>query len=228
VADMVSDGVKFRLAVYWPDNHKQFLLGSNAGRYRRVVADTTSTDPAVRRAGTLANMRPQHLSAAFLVQPLDLDEPGTVYYTDDVRQAENQTRPGGKGSREVVRTYTVLTVLRLIEGSPEASVVRRFWFDRCSTGTPLARQDLYEDGQLATVVVYERFETLPSGQQWPGRVSIERVQDAYSVDVVFATKQLDLNGEVPETAFVLDNEEHLREVDLDTLPEAVRPNGPVR
>src|SRR5262249_12982802 len=121
------------------------------------------------------------------------------------------------------RTYYVLTVLERIGAGPEARVIRRLWFERSRQGTPLARQELYEDGHLATSIRYDNYVPIEGGRQWPERVSIQRVDDSYSVDVIFEPKALTINGEVPDEAFHLENDENLPVVDLDKRPDVLEP-----
>jgi hypothetical protein len=220
VADMASDGEKFQVKVYYPENKRKFIEGSNAARYKRVEADTASTDPALQRAGALANMRPQHLTDAFLIKPVALDGTQTVYFLNEESVFERDARAGTNKGAEVERRYYVLTLLERLNGGPEARVTRRLWFDRTHRGTPLARQDLYEDGRIATRVAYSGFFASTSGLSWPERVSIERVGDGYSVEVIFEKGEVEINGEdVPITAFKLDNAERFEQVDLDRMPE---------
>jgi hypothetical protein len=222
VADMASDGEQFQVKVYYPENKRKFIRGSNAGRYKRVEADTSTADPALQRAGALANMRPQHLTDAFLIKPVALDGVQTVYFLDEDRVIERDTRPGAKKGAEVERRYYVLTLLERVDGGPEARVTRRLWFDRTQTGTPLARQELYEDGRIATRVVYSGFFTTAGSLAWPERVQIERIEDGYSVDVIFERSDVEINGErVPDEAFILANTEQFEAVDLDRMPEVI-------
>jgi hypothetical protein len=223
IADMASNGQTFALAVLYPENKRKFIRGSNAGHYKRVENDTQSTNPELQRAGTLANIRPQHLTDAFLIKPIALNGAQTVYFLDEVLQTEHDTRPNAKAGAEVERTYYVLALLERIDSGPEARVVRRLWFDRTKGGTPLARQELYEAGRLATLVTYDDYTQLSSGDIWPMRVRIERVMDQYSVDVLFEQNNVEINGEVPDTAFQLENTEHLQEVDLDRMPDVAAP-----
>jgi hypothetical protein len=219
IADMVSDGTKFEVKLLYPEDKRQFLVGSNAGRYKRVEAGMQTSDPTLRQAGALANIRPQHLTNAVIIQPLLLDSPTGVYFLDEAREVE---RVSGKGDARI-RTFYVLTVLERVGDGPQARAVRRLWFDRSRQGTPLARQELYEEGRLATSVRYDNYMQVAGGRQWPQRVSIERVEDNYSVDVIFTPKALTINGEVPETAFELDNEENLPVVDLDKRTDILEP-----
>lgn len=224
VADMVSDGTKFTVKVLYPEDKRKFLIGSNDGRYRRVEAGTQTADPALQRAGALANIRPQHLTAAFLMAPFDLATIDGVYVLDEERRLE----PGLKKDEQVIRTFYVLTLLARTGNGAEARVVRRLWFDRCKTGTPLARQDLYEDGRPSTTIRYEGTLRSEDGRPWVDRVSIERVDDLYAVDVLFAEGALTLDGEVPDEAFTLGNDENLEVIDLDKRSDLIEPATPVR
>lgn len=220
IADMVSDGTKFKVKVLYPEDKRQFLMGSNAGRYKRVEAGMEVKDPTLQQAGALANIRPQHLTDALLIQPLLLDAPNGLYFLDETRETQTVSK-----DREVIRTFYVLTVLERVGAGPEARVVRRLWFERSQAGTPLARQELYEDGHLATSVHYDNYFATTDGHTWPARVSIERVEDSYAVDVLFSPKQLTINGDVPSPAFELDNDEKLPEVDLDQRKDVLETPG---
>lgn len=226
VADMVSDGTRFRLALLYPESKRKFVIGSNAGKYRRVDDDMQTEDQTLQQAGALANIRPQHLTNAFLIQPVSLDTPNLIYFLDETQQVEHDTRPGAKKGAEVVRTFYVLTLLERIGDGPQARVTRRLWFDRSQPGTPLARQELYEDGALATSIRYSSYAAVEGGSLWPERVVIERTRDTYSVEVIFEPKALALNGEVPEQAFQLENTENLEEIDLDKRPDLIDPAAP--
>ena len=224
ISDMVSDGTKFRVKVLYPDDKRQYIIGSNAGRYKRVDAETQTDDPALQQAGSLANIRPQHLTGAFLMRPILLDVPDGVFFLDEARQTERAPR-GTKKADEVIRRFYVLTMLERVGGGPEARVLRRLWFDRSRTGTPLARQEIYEEGRLATSITYGNYVPIADGRTWPERVTIERVQDNYLVEVLFEPQAITINGEVPEEAFQLPNEENLPEVDLDRRPEVLAPGA---
>lgn len=225
IADMVSDGTTFRVKVYYPEDKQKFIVGSNEGRYKRVDASMQSKDAQLQSAGALANIRPQHLTEAFLVERFPLDNPNQLYVLDEVKQTERDTKSGSKAGADVIRSYYVLTLLEQTAGSHEAKVLRRVWFDRCTSGTPLARQELYEDGRLSTSIRYQAYGAVAGGRLWPERVSIERVQDLYSVDVIFEPKALTIDGDVPAEAFELDNEEHFPEIDLDKRADVIRANG---
>ena len=83
---------------------------------------------------------------------------------------------------------------------------------------------MYEDGRLATTIRILSYGAIPGGRLWPERVTIERVQDLYSVDVIFEVKALTIDGDVPAEAFELDNDEKFPEVDLDKRADVIE-NG---
>jgi len=86
IADMVSNGTTFQVKVLYPEDKRTFRMGSNAGRYKRVEAGMQMNDPTLQQAGALANIRPQHLTEAFLIQPLLLDAPNGLYFLDEMRE----------------------------------------------------------------------------------------------------------------------------------------------
>lgn len=158
------------------------------------------------------------------MRPLDLDSANGIYVLDEQRRLESAGRKG----EQVIRTFYVLTLLERVGDTAEARVVRRLWFDRCTAGTPLAQQDLYEEGRLATTIRYSGSIRAEDGRPWPDAVEIERVDDLYAVDVLFAPEALTLDGEVPSEAFTLDNDENLEVIDLDTRADVLEPTSAPR
>jgi len=78
VADMVSDGQKFKLAIYRPQEKRRFIYGSNLADIERMNASEIkeTKDPQLTKAGGLVNMRPQHITDSFLIKPIaDIDRP---------------------------------------------------------------------------------------------------------------------------------------------------------
>jgi hypothetical protein len=101
---MVSDGQKFQLAMFYPTDHKRFLFGSNLKDYERMAADRTesSTNADVKRVGGVVNMRPQHVTEALLIKPLEVNDQ-TAVFREEIKLEEH-----GKGKRRVVKSYSVL------------------------------------------------------------------------------------------------------------------------
>lgn len=217
IADMTSDGRQFRLAVLYPDNKRMFVHGSNLKEYQRLEAEDLmeTKDPRLKDAGALANIRPQHITDAFIIKPIELDG-RTEFFREEVRQTEADRRPERRG-RMVERTYYVLYVLDRKE--PDRLHLRRkFWFDRTEDGAPLARQQTFEngDGRLASDIFYANYFRVPnSGRPWPQDVNIERRNDGYTIKLVLERDSVEVDLQLPPATFVLENTNRLKEVNLD-------------
>lgn len=217
IADMTSDGREFRLAVLYPDDKRMFVHGSNLSEYERLGEEDLrgTTDPRLKEAGALANIRPQHITDAFTIRPIPAD--GTIeFFREEVRQTEPDTRVGNRG-RMVERTYYVLYVLDRKEGN-RLHLRRKFWFDRTQDGTPLARQQTFDngDGKLASDIFYSNFFQVPNSDRlWSQNISIDRRHDGYSVKLVLEKDSVEVDLQLPPTTFVLENTRQLKEVNLD-------------
>lgn len=215
VADMVSDGSHFWLAIYYPKNKRQFVRGTNLDRYEELTASalSESQDSELAQAGGLLNMRPQHITDAFLIKPTQDD---AQVVREEVRQIERDDRPG-KRNKLVERSYYVLYVIeRGVAGGPELR--RKFWFDRTIGGTPLVRQQTFDNGsgRLASDISYSDWFSVPNNHWvWPGRVLIDRRNDGYRIDLRIVKSSVEINTELPETTFILENTQGLKDVDLD-------------
>jgi hypothetical protein len=217
IADMVSDGKQFRLAIYYPADKRRYIHGSNLKDLDRMNAEEVhgSKDSEISRAGGLVNMRPQHITDSFLIKPISTDERHDVF-REEVHASEPDTRPG-KSGHMVEKTYYVVYVLERGD-SGQAKLRRKFWFDRTLPGTPLTRQQVFENGEgrLASDVKYSDWFKLPNSErQWPGVITIDRRNDGYRLELELAKDSIETNIELPPTTFTLDNDENLEEVDLD-------------
>src|SRR5215216_2045772 len=125
VADMVSDGHSFRLALYYPNDKRRFVYGSNLTDFERMNLEEVkgAKDPQLSQAGGLVNMRPQHITNSFLVKAITPECRNHVF-REEVRQVEPDTRPGKK-NRLVERTYYVVYVLDQDEKG-QAKLRRKF------------------------------------------------------------------------------------------------------
>jgi len=217
LSDMVSDGEKFKLAVYWPTDKRRFIFGSNLKELERMDLEEIkrTKDPRLSEAGGLVNMRPQHITDSFLIKPITEGDRLSVF-REEVRQVDpRDIKPGRKDLKE--RLYYVLYVLER-DDKGQAKLRRKFWFDRSQPGTPLVRQQTFEngDGRLASDVWYSDWFPVPgSGRSWPGKVSIDRRTDGYRLELTLDHDSIEINGELPQTTFMLQNEQHLEELDLD-------------
>lgn len=219
VADMVSDGQKFKLAVYRPQDKRRFITGSNLTDIERMNPSEIreTKDPQLTKAGGLVNMRPQHITDSFLIKPItESDRPNV--FREEVRQVEADTRPGKK-NRLVERSYYVVYVPERDEKG-QLKLRRKFWFDRSQPGTPLVRQQTFENGvgRLASDVTYNAWFNVPnSNWVFPGYVIIDRRNDGYRLvlDLTKLRETVEVNAELPATTFELENTEKLEEINLD-------------
>lgn len=230
IADMTSDGSQFRLAVYYPTEKRAFIHGSNLGDYKRINEQDLkeASDPRLKNAGALANIRPQHVTEAFLIRPI-VEDGRTDFFREELTQLEPFDR-ADKKSRLVRRAYYVLYVLDHHDDGKSA-LRRKFWFDRTRPGTPLVRQQTFENGggKLGSDISYTGTFNLSGAQKsWPTTTVIERLNDGYSLTLELDPDSIQINGELPPTAFRLENVQQLKEIDLDqpTKAEADRSKTP--
>jgi hypothetical protein len=225
IADMASDGQQFQLAIFYPDDKRRFIHGSNLKDIDRMDKQEVqqSKDSEISRAGGLINMRPQHITDSVLIKPISADERHDVF-REEVHASEPDMRPG-KSGRLVEKTYYVVYVLERGEGG-QAKLRRKFWFDRTQPGTPLTRQQVFENGEgrLASDVTYTNWFTLPNGaRQWPGVITIDRRNDGYRLELELAKDSVETNIDLPPNLFHLDNTEHLEDLDLDAPRKEMKP-----
>jgi hypothetical protein len=221
VVDMTSDGIEFRSALFRPKDKAMFVHGSNKLRSVRAEQIKDAKDPRLKEAGALANIRPQHITDAFIIKPIVADG-NTEFFREEDIEIEPDMRPNKKG-HFVNRKYYVLYVLQRSD-SGKLHIRRKFWFDRTQDGTPLVRQQTFEDGDgvIGSDIVYGDF-FYPGNSKWPWAqtVNITRPNDGYGMLVRLADKDsIQINTELPNTTFVLENTEHLKELDLDQSADA--------
>lgn len=222
IAQMASDGEHFRVAVLkGDDKYKRFVKGTNSADYGKFDADgeAKQTDKQKTEKVTvsaLSNLRPQHLTDAFMIRPIESNG-SLVYAQTEFFNEEPDTRRQAKKDARVMRGYYLLEEFSTATPG-EAKLVRRFWFDRVS-GIRLARVQSYdEEGQLITDVSYSNEKALGSGPtaSLPSRVEITRPQDQYKLSITYQdSASVELNRDYPPRAFVLENKWGLPEVDLD-------------
>lgn len=112
VAQMTSDGEKFRVAILQDGGtgkYKKFVIGSNNADYSKLQKglDATNGDAlAVQNVNAFANLRPQHFTDAMLVRPID---PNNLYTHSTIYQIEEDTTLNKKSPlRKVTRGYYLL------------------------------------------------------------------------------------------------------------------------
>jgi hypothetical protein len=233
IVQMASDGERFGVAVLQGDEkYRRFVKGTNSAVYAKLETEP----PAEPKKGdkkkseketvsALSNLRPQHLTDALLVRPIDING-GFVYAQSEFFQEEADPRRGAKKESRVMRGYYLLD--EFSQPTPgNAQLRRRFWFDRVG-GIRLARVQTFDDqGLLVTDVSYH--SSKPFGADGvaslPSRVEITRPQDQYKLSISYQDPAaVELNQEYPPQAFVLENKWGLKEVDLDAQHRKVTAN----
>ena len=218
IAHMTSDGQHFRIAIFQGDDkYKKFFRGTNDAAYSKLdggndVSPKGKSNQEAQAVKALSNLRPQHLTDAVLVRPIDTQAPGLLYARSEFFQSEKD--PASK--KRVVRGYYFLDELQS-QGEGSARLLRRFWFDRVN-GIRLARLQTFDErGALVTDVSYA--DVKPVGEQavnLPTKISLTRPQDHYQLSLTYQSPEsVVLDREYPADVFVLENKNNLPEVDLD-------------
>jgi hypothetical protein len=218
IAQMTSDGERFRIAIFQGDEkYKKFFRGTNTAAYSRLDGNNDATakgkpNQETQAVKALSNLRPQHLTDAVLIRPIDTHAQGVVYARSEFFQSEKD--PNSK--KRVVRGYYFLDELQT-QGDGSARLLRRFWFDRVNTVRFARVQTFDDDGVLTTDVVYSDFK--PVGEQnvtLPTKISLTRPQDHYEISLTYQSPEsVVLDKEYEPDVFVLQNKTNLPEVDLD-------------
>jgi hypothetical protein len=232
IAQMASDGEHFRVAVLkGDDKYKRFVKGTNSANYGKYDADGDAIPQTDKQktekvtVSALSNLRPQHLTDAFMIRPIESNS-SLVYAQSEFFNEEPDIRRGVKKDARVMRGYYLLEEFSTATPG-EAKLVRRFWFDRVG-GIRLARVQSYDEkGQLITDVSYSNEKALGAGPtaSLPSRVEITRPQDQYKLSITYQdSASVELNRDYPPRAFVLENKWGLPEVDLDAQNKKVTAN----
>ena len=231
IAQMTSDGEHFRVAVLQGnEKYKRFVKGTNSAVYPKLEADGTTSKDTKQKAeketvSALSNLRPQHLTDAFMIRPIEPNN-SFIYAQSEFFQEEPDTRRQAKKGARVMRAYYLLEEFSSA-GTGEAKLLRRFWLDRVG-GIRLARVQTYDDkGLLVTDVSYYNETTLGSNAtaSLPSRVEITRPQDQYKLSISYQdTASVELNREFNPRVFLLENKWQLPEVDLDAQNRKVTAN----
>lgn len=220
IAQMTSDGEHFRIAILKGDEkYRRFVTGTNNAVYPKLEMESVS-DPKgkptseAKTVNALSNLRPQHLTAALMLSPIDPHAAGIFYAQSEFFESEKDSI---KSNKRVVRGYYFLDEMQA--GSDNtARLLRRFWFDRVG-GIRLARLQSFDDkGTLVNDVSYGPVATFGSDAtvQMPAKVSLTRPQDHYKITITYqAPEAIVIDKDYPADVFVLTNKWSLPEVDLD-------------
>src|SRR5438477_9303484 len=119
IAQMASDGEHFRIAILKGDEkYRKFVKGTNNADYAKLDTDGTS-NPADKKGkdsseaqavNALQNIRPQHLTDALLLNPINADAAGTFYAQSEFFESEKDPSKIDT-SKRVVRGYYFLDEL---------------------------------------------------------------------------------------------------------------------
>lgn len=232
VAQMTSDGEKFRVAILQDGGsgkYKKFVIGSNNADYSKLQKSLDEQNgPATKNVNAFANLRPQHFTDAMLVRPTDeahLYTQSTIFQIE-----EDPSQPKKSPLRRVNRGYYLLDEFAK---SPDGQLVisRRFWFDRVG-GVRLARQQIFDArGEIESDIVYGAEGTLTSTGEYtrlPLQIIVTRPQEKYSMKLTYQTpSEVTIGKTYPATAFVLQNTWELEEIDLDKKLQEATAGRPV-
>jgi hypothetical protein len=233
LAQLASDGERFSVALLKGDSkYRRFVKGTNSAIYPRLKTEPTTAkqnDKQQRQkeeetVSALSNLRPQHLTDAFMIKPIEPNN-SLIYAQSEFFQEEADSRQQSKKSDRVMRGYYILE--EFSQNAGDAKPQRRFWFDRVN-GLRLARVQTFDDqGRLITDVSYYNEKTLGSSTtaSLPSRIEITRPQDQYKLSITYQdSTSVELNREYNPRAFVLENKWQLPEVDLDVQYKKVTAN----
>jgi hypothetical protein len=192
MADMVSNGKNFELAS--PIKSK-FYVGSNQ-------------QPVKPSPQPLENLRPQHISDALLLKPIEEGK--------EIAVLENTTEvvKDPKTHKDVEQlAYTVLVIDKDNAGH---YLSRKIVFSR--TDLLPHEQSIYDrQGRLVTFVRYENF-TDYSGLLLPTIVAIQRPIEGYAITISMV--KVDVNVPLTDDQFVLTQPPGSQVINLDTKSSA--------
>jgi len=226
IAQMTSDGEGFRVAVLQgEERYRRFVKGTNNARYEKLDLDGAPGEIARKKktmsgketVSALSNLRPQHLTEAFMIRPIATGtEPGFVYSQSEFFQEEPDLRPKAKKGARVVRGYFLLEEFAQPTGN-DLRLVRRIWFDRTGQIRLARMQTFDERGLMLADVAYLDEQPLGAdGRLLPSRIDITRPREHYRLSIAYqAPASVDVDREYKSEAFVLENRWQLPEVDLD-------------
>ena len=235
VAQMTSDGEKFRVAILQDGGsgkYKKFVMGTNNADYSRLQSNLSQAngDGAIKQnVNAFANLRPQHFTDAMLVRPTDDQH---LYVSSTTFQIEEDATADKKSPlRKVNRGYYLLDEYTK-QADGELRIGRRFWFDRVG-GIRLARQQIFDaKGELESDIVYGAEGNLTDTGEYdrlPLQIVVTRPQEKYAMRLTYQMPdEVKIGKKYPDTAFVLQNSWGLEEVDLDKKLQEVTAQKPVQ
>lgn len=173
-----------------------FNMVSDGTRFRaslpsKNLFEVGDNDAPRTSKNKLENLRPQDFLSSMLIMPAD--------------QATEVT-----SLLDFIDEDNAFYVLNFIRKS-DLQVTRQVWFDRLDL--KIVRQMVWNQpsGELVSDTRYSKW-TLYSGVTFPAHIDINRPKDDYGI--VLDVTKMDMNAEIPDKSFVLDQPEgsQLREV----------------
>lgn len=216
IAEMVSESSKFKVALY--KQSPSFLIGTNDADYsmwREKLGEKANSG--------LVAARPFHFTEALMMRPLVTSDSRFTYLMEESLVEEADPAPKAPKNSRVLRSFYVISEIELGVpgmGTGISRVTRKFWFDRTNSAKFVRQQIFDAKGSLATEVHYSDYKKLSesSADLWPSVILVSRPHDGYSARLLFSETAFEVNPELPATAFMLENSEKLKEVDLDKPP----------
>ena len=241
VAQMTSDGEKFRVAILEDGDCggrcKKFVSGTNNADYTVLRQEVSQMDfdgsgkgkDTKQNVNAFSNLRPQHFTDAMLMRPVDATT--HAYSQSAILQEEFNGDVKSKSPlARVLRGYYLIDELRKNEDG-SLSIERRFWFDRVGA-VRLARQQIFDTkGEIESDIVYGKAGNLTATGEYnnlPLRIEVTRPKEKYKMSLTYQSPESVSIGKTynPEV-FVLENTWKLEEVDLDKkLQEFASRNPP--
>ncbi|HEY2495828.1 MAG TPA: hypothetical protein VGK24_02060 [Candidatus Angelobacter sp.] len=195
--DMVSNGQTFELAI---PPKSQFIVGSNK------QPEKPSPQP-------IYNLRPQHISDALLLKPIDPQKEIAVLENTTEIVKDPKTHKDAEQA-----TYTIIVIDKDNNGY---YLSRKIVFSR--TDLLPHEQSIYNrQGQLVTFARYENFSDY-GGIQFPGIVSIQRPVEGYGLTLSIV--KLDVNVPLTDEQFVLTQPPGSHLINVDSPPSAAAVHG---
>ncbi|MFV0387366.1 MAG: hypothetical protein ACK5NT_01315 [Pyrinomonadaceae bacterium] len=224
IAEMSSNGIKFRIAIL-KDNAGgallSFLKGTNRRDYSRLRESANKiaaerSDKAQDDVNAFSKLRPQHITDALLMSPINKDK--YSYVMSAITQEEFDVNAKKQSpSQWVFRGYYLMDELQKDE-SGQLKLIRRFWFDRVG-GIHLSREQIFDDnGEIVSDIYFGKFGRLANAnsKELPLEITLSRPQEKYKIRLIHKDpNNVIIDKTYPEQAFLLENTKNLREIDLD-------------
>ena len=192
MVDMVSNGQTFELAI---PPRSQFIVGSNK-------------QPVKPSPRPIYNLRPQHISDALLLKPIDPDKEIAVL------ESTTEIVKDPKSHKDAEQLAYTLVIIDKDDAGYYLS--RKIIFSR--TDLLPHEQHIYNrQGQLITHALYENYSEY-SGIMFPAIVSIQRPVEGYAITLSIV--KMDVNVPLTDEQFVLTQPPGSQLINVDTQSAA--------